>query len=159
VGESRKLSAQSIVPCLWFDGRADEAAAFYTAIFADSKIVSRSRMAVQVELDGQRLIALNGRPSLEFNEAISLMVGCETQEEVDHYWEKLSEGGEEGRCGWLKDRFGVSWQIVPDVLPELIGDLDPARSERAMQAMLGMKKLDIAELRRAHAGEPSLDRP
>jgi predicted 3-demethylubiquinone-9 3-methyltransferase (glyoxalase superfamily) len=85
------------------------------------------------------------------------MVGCETQQEVDHYWERLSEGGEEGRCGWLKDRFGVSWQVVPDVLPELIGDLDPQRSERAMQAMLGMKKLDIAELRRAHAGEPSLD--
>lgn len=144
---------QRISPCLWFDGEAREAAAFYASVFADSTIVSRGRMAVQFELGGLRFTALNGRPRSGFNEAISFMVGCETQEDVDYYWQTLSEGGEAGRCGWLKDRFGVSWQIVPDVLPELIGDLDPQRSERVMQAMLGMKKLDIAALRRAHEGE------
>ncbi|MBV9773713.1 MAG: VOC family protein [Gemmatimonadetes bacterium] len=161
---------QKIAPCLWFDDQAEEAAAFYTGIFPDSKITAVSRygeagreihgrtpgsvMVVAFELDGQPFTALNGGPVFTFNEAISLQVFCDTQEELDHYWERLGEGGDERakQCGWLKDRYGVSWQVVPRVLPELVQDPSSEKSQRAMAAMLGMKKLDIAELRSAYDG-------
>ncbi len=152
---------QKITPWLWFDTQAEEAAAFYTSIFPNSRTLDVSRygdggprpagsvMTVSFELDGQALVALNGGPEFRFNEAISFQVSCEGQDEVDEYWSKLSEGGEEGPCGWLKDRYGVSWQIVPTRLGELLGDPDPEKSERAMKAMMGMKKLDIATLEEA----------
>jgi predicted 3-demethylubiquinone-9 3-methyltransferase (glyoxalase superfamily) len=150
-----------ITPCLWFDTEGEEAANFYTSIFKNSRVLQVSRygsagprpegmvMVVTFELAGQQFVALNGGPEFTFNEAISFQVNCESQDEVDEFWTKLSEGGEEGPCGWLKDRYGVSWQIVPTVLEELVRDPDPQRAQRAMKAMLGMKKLDIAELQRA----------
>ena len=150
-----------ITPCLWFDTQAEEAATFYTGIFPNSRVVNVSHygsagprpegmvMVVDFELDGQPFVALNGGPEFTFNEAISFQVNCESQEEVDDYWTKLTDGGQEIACGWLKDRFGVAWQIVPTVLDELIRDPDPERSQRAMKAMLGMTKMDIAELQRA----------
>ncbi len=150
-----------ITPCLWFDTEGEEAANFYTAIFENSRIVDVSHfgsagprpegmvMVVNFELDGQPFMALNGGPEFTFNEAISFQVSCQTQDEVDHFWTTLADGGKEGPCGWLQDRFGVSWQVVPAVLDKLIADPDPERSQRAMKAMLGMSKLDIAELERA----------
>jgi predicted 3-demethylubiquinone-9 3-methyltransferase (glyoxalase superfamily) len=158
---------QKITPCLWFDDRAEEAAKFYTAIFPNSKILNISRygeagqevhgkppgsvMTVAFELEGQTFTALNGGPIFKFNEAISLQVDCETQAEVDSYWQKLSEGGDEKaqQCGWLKDKYGVSWQIVPRVLTEMLGDADTGKSQRVMTAMLKMKKIDIDELKQA----------
>ena len=152
---------QKLTPCLWFDTEGEEAANFYTSVFPNSKIVHVSRygeagprpegtaMVVSFELDGQKFTALNGGPDFTFNEAISFQVSCETQEEVDAFWNKLSEGGEEGPCGWLKDKFGVSWQIIPTALPRLLGDPDREKSQRVMQAMLQMKKIEIAELERA----------
>jgi predicted 3-demethylubiquinone-9 3-methyltransferase (glyoxalase superfamily) len=152
---------QKITPCLWFDTEGEDAARFYTSVVANSKIGTIARygsagprpegtvMTVSFELDGREFLALNGGPEYTFSEAISFQVSCETQEEVDAYWSKLSEGGEEGPCGWLKDRFGVSWQIVPTALPRLLGGPDAERSRRVMQAMLGMKKIEIAELERA----------
>ncbi len=152
-----------ITPCLWFDTEAEEAARFYTSVFPNSRIVEIARygsagprpegmvMTVSFELDGQRFTALNGGPDFTFNEAISFQVSCETQEEVDTFWSTLSEGGEEGPCGWLKDKFGVSWQIVPSRLNELIADPDREKSQRVMQAMLAMKKIEIPELERAAA--------
>jgi predicted 3-demethylubiquinone-9 3-methyltransferase (glyoxalase superfamily) len=149
------------IPCLWFDDQAEQAAELYISIFPDSKVlgmthygpgspgVEGSVMTVNVSLDGQEYIALNGGPHFTFSEAISFQIMCADQAEVDHYWNRLSENGEQQPCGWLKDRFGVSWQVVPSVLLELIGDPDPARAQRVVQAMLGMGKLDIAELRRA----------
>jgi predicted 3-demethylubiquinone-9 3-methyltransferase (glyoxalase superfamily) len=163
-------SIQKITPCLWFDDNAEEAVEFYTAIFRNSKIINVSRygeagyevhgkragtvMVVAFELDNQAFTALNGGPMFKFNEAISFQVNCETQEEVDYYWEKLSAGGDEKaqQCGWLKDKYGVSWQVVPTILPELISNPDSEKSQRAMEAMLQMKKLDINELKRAYAG-------
>jgi predicted 3-demethylubiquinone-9 3-methyltransferase (glyoxalase superfamily) len=154
---------QTITPCLWFDTEGEEAARFYTSVFPSSKIVDVARygsagprpegtvMTVSFELDGQQFVALNGGPQFTFNEAISFQVSCESQEEVDRFWSKLSEGGEEGPCGWLKDRFGVSWQIVPTRLPELLGDPDREKSQRVMAAMLNMRKIEIAELERAAA--------
>jgi predicted 3-demethylubiquinone-9 3-methyltransferase (glyoxalase superfamily) len=162
---------QKITPCLWFDTEGEEAANFYTSVFPNSKIVDVSRygeagprpagtaMVVSFELDGQKFTALNGGPDFTFNEAISFQVSCETQEEVDAFWSKLSEGGEEGPCGWLKDKFGVSWQIVPTALPRLLGDPDREKSQRVMQAMLQMKKIEIAELERAAAEGRSLPSP
>ena len=153
---------QKITPFLWFDGRAEEAANFYTAIFPNSKIVSMMRsgeagpgpkgsvMSATFELQGQEFIALNGSPMFTFSPAISFFVPCETQEEIDKFWEKLSEGGEKQRCGGLKDNFGVSWQIVPTVLGQLLQDKDAAKSKRVMNAMLQMAKLDIASLKRAN---------
>jgi predicted 3-demethylubiquinone-9 3-methyltransferase (glyoxalase superfamily) len=159
-----------ITPCLWFDDQAEDAAAFYTSIFKDSRIVQMTRygeagrevhgkapgtvLTVAFELEGQPFTALNGGPIFKFNEAVSFQVSCETQEEVDYYWHRLSEGGDERaqQCGWLKDKFGVSWQVVPTALIEMLSDPDPAKSQRAMTAMLQMKKLDIEALRRAHAG-------
>ncbi len=160
---------QKITPCLWFDNQAKEAAEFYTSIFRNSKIGTISHygeagqevhgkppgtvMTVAFELDGQAFTALNGGPTFKFNEAISFQVNCETQEDVDYYWEKLSAGGDETaqQCGWLKDRYGVSWQIVPSVLVEMLNDIDTEKSQRAMTAMLHMKKIDINELKRATA--------
>jgi predicted 3-demethylubiquinone-9 3-methyltransferase (glyoxalase superfamily) len=162
--------ASKIAPCLWFDDQAEAAAKFYTGIFPNSKTVKITRygnagqeihggkpgsvLTVAFELDGQPFTALNGGPVFKFNEAISLQIFCDTQEEVDRYWEKLSAGGEPKaqQCGWLKDRYGVSWQVVPVALIEMIGDPDQARADRATAALLKMKKLDIAELKRAYAG-------
>jgi predicted 3-demethylubiquinone-9 3-methyltransferase (glyoxalase superfamily) len=154
---------QKITPCLWFDTEGEEAATFYTSVFPNSKITDVARygeagpraegtvMTVAFELDGQKFVALNGGADFKFNEAISFQVDCKTQEEVDMFWSKLSEGGEEGPCGWLKDRFGVSWQIVPTVLSELLGDPDREKSQRVMAAMLKMGKLEIDGLERAAA--------
>jgi predicted 3-demethylubiquinone-9 3-methyltransferase (glyoxalase superfamily) len=159
-----------ITPCLWLDDQALEVAEFYTSIFRNSKIVQVARygeagrevhgkppgmvMTVAFELDGQTFTALNGGPMFKFNEAISFQVNCETQKDVDYYWDKLSAGGDERaqQCGWLKDKYGVSWQVVPRRLVELIGDADPAKSGRVMEAMLKMKKIDIDGLERAAAG-------
>jgi predicted 3-demethylubiquinone-9 3-methyltransferase (glyoxalase superfamily) len=154
---------QKITPCLWFDTEGEEAARFYTSVFPNSRIVDVAHygsagprpegmvMTVSFELDGQAFVALNGGPDFTFNEAISLQVDCETQEEVDAFWTKLSDGGEEGPCGWLKDRYGVSWQIVPTRLTELIADPDREKSQRVMQAMLSMRKIEIDALERAAA--------
>jgi predicted 3-demethylubiquinone-9 3-methyltransferase (glyoxalase superfamily) len=159
-----------IAPCLWFDHQAEEAARFYTGVFPNSRVVRVVRygeagqeihhrppgsvMTVEFELDGQRFTALNGGPVFKFNEAVSFQVDCATQAEIDAYWEKLGAGGDPKaqQCGWLKDKFGLSWQIVPAVLPELLQDADSERAQRTMKAMLQMKKLDVGALERAHAG-------
>jgi predicted 3-demethylubiquinone-9 3-methyltransferase (glyoxalase superfamily) len=158
-----------IAPCLWFDTQAEEAAKFYVSVFPDSGIdaVSRygkegfevhgrqegSALTVAFRLGGLPFTALNGGPQFKFTEAVSLQVFCDTQDELDHFWNKLSEGGEEGVCGWLKDRFGFSWQIVPSVLPELLRGPDTSKSEGVMRALMKMKKLDIATLERASRGQ------
>ena len=141
---------QKVTPFLWFDGKAGEAATFYTSIFKNSKIHSISPMSATFELDGQQFIALNGGPQFKFTEAVSFFVSCETQEEIDYLWEKLSAGGTEQQCGWLKDQFGLSWQIVPPILGEMLGDEDGVKSQRVMQAMLQMVKLDIKKLKDAY---------
>jgi predicted 3-demethylubiquinone-9 3-methyltransferase (glyoxalase superfamily) len=154
-----------IVPNLWFDTQAEEAAAFYCDVFPNSRVVSTARyteagpgepgsvMTVEWELNGQRFVGINGGPEFTFSEAVSFQVTCETQDELDYYWDKLREGGgEEGPCGWLKDRFGLSWQVVPTGMDDLFSDPDQSRAQRAMQAMFGMKKLDIAALQRAADG-------
>jgi predicted 3-demethylubiquinone-9 3-methyltransferase (glyoxalase superfamily) len=153
---------QKITPFLWFDGKAEEAMNFYTSIFKNSKIGSLTRygeggpgpkgtvMTGRFELEGQEFMALNGGPQFKFTEAISLFVNCESQEEVDELWERLSQGGEKGQCGWLKDKYGVSWQIVPNVLGKLMGGNDPEKSKRVMQAMLRMQKIDIKALQQAY---------
>ena len=155
---------KAITPNLWFDTQAEEAAEFYTSVFPSSRIVSLARytesspgetgtvMTVEFELDGQRFVGINGGPDFQFSEAISLQINCEDQDEVDYYWQRLSEGGEEGPCGWLKDRFGLSWQVTPAGMEELFSDSDPERASRAMQAMLEMRKLDVAALQRAADG-------
>jgi predicted 3-demethylubiquinone-9 3-methyltransferase (glyoxalase superfamily) len=152
-----------ITPWLWFDTEGEEAAEFYTSVFPNSRIVDVARygsggprpegtvMTVSFELDGQKLVALNGGPEFTFNEAVSFEVRCETQEDVDTYWGKLSEGGEEGPCGWLKDKFGLSWQVVPQALYDLLSDPDQEKSQRVMNAMLQMKKIEIDGLERAAA--------
>jgi len=160
---------QKITPFLWFDHQAEEAVKFYTSIFKNSRIGKIARygeeaekiagrpkgsvMTVEFQLEGQEFVALNGGPHFKFTEAISFVVNCQTQEEVDYYWEKLSEGGKEVQCGWLKDKYGLSWQIVPTVLGELLSDEDAAKSQRVMQAMLKMVKLDIKKLQDAYAGK------
>jgi predicted 3-demethylubiquinone-9 3-methyltransferase (glyoxalase superfamily) len=161
-GQSEERHVPAITPFLWFDSRAEEAARFYVSVFPNSRIVNISRygdagpgpkgsvMTVAFELDGHRFTALNGGPQFTFTEAVSFSVPCGTQAEVDEYWEKLSEGGEEGPCGWLKDRFGLSWQITPTVLGQLLADPDPEKSRRVMRAMLRMKKIEIAGLREAY---------
>jgi len=153
---------QKITPFLWFDNKAEEAMNFYVSIFKNSKRGRISRygdagpgpkgtvMVATFQLEGQEFIALNGGPHFKFTEAISLVVNCETQDEVDAFWEKLSEGGSKGQCGWLKDKYGLSWQIVPTVLGELMSDPDPEKSKRVMQAMLQMTKIDIKGLRQAY---------
>jgi predicted 3-demethylubiquinone-9 3-methyltransferase (glyoxalase superfamily) len=163
------LATQKIVPCLWFDDQGENAANLYVSIFPNSRIGEVSRygkegfeihgreagtvMTVEVFLDGQRVVALNGGPLFKFNEAISFQIHCDDQKEIDHYWEKLTDGGEEGPCGWLKDRFGLSWQVVPQVLPEMLMSKDHAASQRVTKAFLQMKKFDIAALKRAYEGE------
>jgi len=156
---------QKITPFLWFDGKAEEAANFYTSIFNNSKILNLSRygeagpwpkgtvMTVTFQLEGQQFIALNGGPHYTFSPAISFFVDCETQAEVDELWEKLSAGGSDMQCGWLKDKFGLSWQIIPKALMELMQDKDPAKSQRVFKAMLQMAKIDIEGLKRAYRGE------
>ena len=160
--KGKRNRSQRIFPFLWFDGQAEEAAGFYISAFPNSRIVRTARygeagpgpkgsvMTVEFELAGQRFIALNGGPQFRFTEAISLSVDCKTQEEVDAYWEKLSVGGEPGPCGWLKDKYGLSWQINPTVLGDMLSDPDPAKANRVMEAMLKMKKIDIATLKRAY---------
>ncbi|MFI6906228.1 VOC family protein [Nonomuraea sp. NPDC050394] len=144
---------QKITPYLWFNNQAEDAANHYVSIFKNSRVIEVTPMIVTFELEGQRFLALNGGPQFTFNEAISLYVDCETQEEVDELWGRLLEGGgEEGRCGWLKDKFGVSWQIIPKALPRLLSDPDPARAERAMQAMFTMGKIDVKGLETAVEG-------
>ncbi len=154
---------QKITPCLWFDTEGEEAARFYTSIFPNSRIVDVTRygsagprpegmvMTVDFELDGQEFVALNGGPDFTFNEAVSLAISCADQDEVDYYWERLTDGGEESQCGWLKDRFGVSWQVIPTGIGELLGDPDREKAQRAMQAMLGMRKIVVEELEQAAA--------
>ena len=158
------FATQKITPYLWFDHQAEEAAAFYTSLFPGSSIISVSRfpegapqpagsvLSVVFELAGQQFVALNGGPAFTFTEAVSFFVNCADQAEVDHYWNRLLDGGQAQQCGWLKDRFGVSWQIIPTALGEMLGDPDPAKAGRTMQAMLQMSKIDIAALRRAYAG-------
>jgi predicted 3-demethylubiquinone-9 3-methyltransferase (glyoxalase superfamily) len=156
---------QKITPFLWFNDRAEEAMNYYVSIFKNSMVLNVSRygeagpgvpgtvMTATFQLEGQEFTALNGGPFLKFTEAISFMISCETQSEVDELWEKLSAGGEESQCGWLKDKFGLSWQIVPTALGQLASDPDPIKAQRVIQAMLQMKKLDIAGLQRAHDGQ------
>ena len=161
------MPQQRVTPNLWFDTQGLEAAEFYCTIFPNSRIVSIACypeggpgpagevMTVEYELDGQRYVHINGGPEFSFSEAVSLQINCADQDEVDYYWAKLSDGGEEGPCGWLKDRYGFSWQVVPEGAVELFSDPDPGRSQRAMQAMLTMKKLDLAEMRRAADSVPA----
>ena len=155
---------QRIMPSLWFDTEAEEAAKFYTSIFENSRIIdvkhypegaprpAGSVMTVEFELDGLRIVALNGGPQFTFNEAVTLLVECNSQEEIDYFWERLSNGGEEGPCGWLKDRYGLGWQVAPTELSQIFADAGPEGSRRAMAAMLDMRKLDIAALRAAARG-------
>ncbi|HEY2216312.1 MAG TPA: VOC family protein [Solirubrobacteraceae bacterium] len=154
-----------IMPCLWFDSQAEEAAAFYTSVFPNSRIVHVAHygesgpreagmvMTVQYELNGNPFLALNGGPQFKFDEAVSFTVTCDDQAEIDHYWERLCDGGRESQCGWLEDRFGVSWQIVPKGMAEIFAGADPDGARRAMQAMLGMRKLDLQALRDAADGK------
>lgn len=156
-----------IIPNLWFDTEAEEAAEFYTAVFPNSRVLHVSRyseagprpagtvMTVDFELDGNRFTGINGGPQFRFSEAVSFLITCETPEELDHYWARLTEGGSEGRCGWLKDRFGLSWQVVPAGMEELFSGPDTERTRRATEAMFAMSKLDLAALRRAADGVPA----
>ncbi|RKS80453.1 putative 3-demethylubiquinone-9 3-methyltransferase (glyoxalase superfamily) [Motilibacter peucedani] len=156
-----------IIPNLWFDTEAEQAAEFYCSVFPNSRVRSVARypegapgqagsvMTVEFELDGNRFVGINGGPQFRFSEAVSFQVTCADQAELDRYWEQLTDGGEESQCGWLRDRFGLSWQIVPDGMDEVFSDPDPERAQRAMQAMLGMRKLDIAALRAAADGVPA----
>jgi predicted 3-demethylubiquinone-9 3-methyltransferase (glyoxalase superfamily) len=156
--------SQKIIPNLWFDTEAEEAAEFYTSVFKDGRVLNKTHytegapreagmvMTVDWEVNGMRFTGINGGPNFKFNEAVSFLISCEDQDEVDYYWEKLGDGGEEGPCGWLRDRFGLSWQVVPVGMDELFADSDPERAKRAMQAMLQMRKLDIAELQAAADG-------
>lgn len=153
--------AQKIIPNLWFDTQSEQAAAFYVGIFKNSRIVSTTHytdvgpgapgtvMTVEFELDGERFVAINGGPQFTFSEAVSFQITCADQAEVDYFWERLTDGGEESQCGWLKDRYGLSWQVVPEGMEAALDQADPARAARAMQAMLGMRKIDLAELQRA----------
>ena len=157
--------SQKIIPNLWFDTEAEEAAEFYVSVFKSSRIVNIARyteagprpagtvMTVEFKLDGQRFVGINGGPQFTFSEAVSFQITCEDQNEIDYYWERLSEGGDEGPCGWLKDRFGLSWQVLPAGMDELFADPDPTRAQRAMEAMFKMRKLDVAALRHAADGE------
>lgn len=155
---------QKITPFLWFDDQAEEAINFYTSVFRNSSIGKVARygeagpgpagsvMVAEFELEGMRFTALNGGPMFKFTEALSMVVDCKDQAEVDHFWYGLSEGGQPGQCGWLKDKFGLSWQVVPEALPRLLGDPDPARAGRVMQAMLQMTRIEVDKLEKAHAG-------
>jgi predicted 3-demethylubiquinone-9 3-methyltransferase (glyoxalase superfamily) len=162
-----ELTAKKITPCLWFDTQAEEAAKFYASVFKNSKIGKISRygkegfevhgkkagtvMTVEFEIEGQKFLALNGGPHFKFNEAVSFQVPCETQEEIDYFWSTLAKDGEEGHCGWLKDKFGLSWQVFPKALPEMLMDGNSETAQRVMRSMLQMRKIDIAALKRAQA--------
>ena len=162
-----ELTAKKITPCLWFDTQAEEAAKFYASVFKNSKIGKVSLygkegfevhgkkagtvMTVEFEIEGQKFLALNGGPHFKFNEAVSFQVHCETQQEIDHFWSELAKDGEEGPCGWLKDKFGLSWQVIPKALPEMLMDGNSETAQRVMRSMLQMRKIDIAALRRAQA--------
>jgi predicted 3-demethylubiquinone-9 3-methyltransferase (glyoxalase superfamily) len=162
------IKRSKITPCLWFDTQAEDAARFYTSVFEHSRITRISRygkagrdvhgkevgsvMVVEFELEGQTFVALNGGPQFKFDEAVSFQVFCDTQDEIDYFWGKLTEGGKEGPCGWLKDKFGLSWQVVPSALPQMMSDADAAKTDRVMNAVLRMKKFDLAALRQACAG-------
>ncbi len=160
-----------IIPNLWFDGQAEEAADYYCSVFPDSRVVAVARypegapgpagtvMSVEFELDGNRFVGINGGPMFTFSEAVSFQITCTSQEEVDRYWDALTDGGEESQCGWLKDRYGLSWQVVPEGMHEVLSDPDPTRAERAVAAMLGMRRLDLAALRAAADGTPSAHAP
>ena len=162
--EMRNTVMEKITTCLWFVSQAEEAAEFYVSVFDDAKVLNVARygeggpgpagqaITVQFQIEGRTFTALNGGPALAFNEAVSFVIDCSSQEEVDRYWAALTDGGFEGQCGWLKDRYGVSWQVVPWVLGQLIGGPDSEGAQRAMQAMLGMRKLDIATLEQAYYG-------
>ena len=147
------MPQQKITTFLWFDNQAEEAAKFYCSVFKNSKIIHSSPMVVTFELEGQKFMGLNGGPQFHFTEAISLFVDCDTQEEVDYFWDKLQEGGgEESMCGWLKDRYGLSWQVIPTALGRFMSDPDPQKSQRVMQAILKMRKIDLAKLEAAYKG-------
>jgi predicted 3-demethylubiquinone-9 3-methyltransferase (glyoxalase superfamily) len=161
------VTTQKITPCLWFDSQAEEAAKFYASVFKNSKIGKISRygkegfethgrtagtvMTVEFEIDGQKFVALNGGPHFRFNEAVSFQIHCDTQQEIDYFWSKLGEGGQEQPCGWLKDKFGLSWQVVPKALPEMLMDENSDKAQRVMRSMLQMRKIDLAALKRAQA--------
>jgi predicted 3-demethylubiquinone-9 3-methyltransferase (glyoxalase superfamily) len=161
------VTTQKITPCLWFDSQAEEAAKFYASVFKNSKIGKISRygkegfeihgrtagtvMTVEFEIDGQKFVALNGGPHFRFNEAVSFQVHCDTQQEIDYFWSKLGEGGREQPCGWLKDKFGLSWQVIPKALPEMLMDEKSDKAQRVMRSMLQMRKIDLAALKRAQA--------
>jgi predicted 3-demethylubiquinone-9 3-methyltransferase (glyoxalase superfamily) len=161
------VTTQKITPCLWFDSQAEEAAKFYASVFKNSKIGKISRygkegfethgrtagtvMTVEFEIDGQKFVALNGGPHFRFNEAVSFQIHCDTQQEIDYFWSKLGEGGQEQPCGWLKDKFGLSWQVVPKALPEMLMDENSDKAQRVMRSMLQMRKIDLATLKRAQA--------
>lgn len=147
------MMIQKITPFLWYQEKAEEAARFYVSVFKNSKIIETNSMMATFELEGAQFIAFNGGPAQKLDHNISLFIRCETQDEVDYFWNKLkTDGGREVQCGWLVDRFGLSWQVVPNILGDLLGDDDREKADRAMQAMLGMVKLDIAALKKAHAG-------
>ena len=144
---------QKITPFLWLDGKVEEAVKFYTSVFRNARVVNLNPMSAIFEIEGQEFMALNGGPQFKFNEAVSFFIRCETQDEVDDYWSKLTaDGGTESQCGWLKDKFGLSWQVIPNELGRYLGDKDRAKAERVMRAMLKMKKIDIATLNTAYAG-------
>lgn len=163
-----QLTAPKITPCLWFDKEAEEAAKFYVSVFPNSKLghisyygsegqdihggKSGSVLTAEFEINGQKFVALNGGPHFKFNEAVSFQIHCDTQNEIDYFWSKLTDGGQEVQCGWLKDRYGLSWQVVPTVLPKMLMDPDRAKVDRVMKTFLPMKKFDIAELQRAYEG-------
>jgi predicted 3-demethylubiquinone-9 3-methyltransferase (glyoxalase superfamily) len=162
-----QMTGQKITPCLWFESQAEEAAKFYVSVFKNSKIGKISRygkegfeihgqkagtvMTAEFEIEGQKFVALNGGPHFKFNEAVSFQVHCETQQEIDHFWSKLAEGGQEQPCGWLKDKFGLSWQVIPKALPQMLMDENPEKAQRIMKSMLQMRKIDLAALERARA--------
>jgi predicted 3-demethylubiquinone-9 3-methyltransferase (glyoxalase superfamily) len=162
-----QLTAQKITPCLWFESQAEEAAKFYASVFKKSKIGKISRygkegfeihrqkagtvMTVEFEIEGQKFVALNGGPHFKFNEAVSFQVHCDTQQEIDHFWSKLGEGGQEQPCGWLKDKFGLSWQVIPKALPQMLMDENSEKAQRVTKSMLQMRKIDLAALQRARA--------
>jgi predicted 3-demethylubiquinone-9 3-methyltransferase (glyoxalase superfamily) len=164
------MSTDGFITCLWFDGQAEEAANYYASVFKNSKIgrvlrfteggpgPAGSVITVEFELNGQKFVGLNGGPEFTFTEAISFQIFCKDQEEVDYYWNALTDGGEESMCGWLKDRYGVSWQVIPDGLIDMLGDPDHEKAKRTTKAMFEMRKLDIAALERAYAGEPAAAR-
>jgi predicted 3-demethylubiquinone-9 3-methyltransferase (glyoxalase superfamily) len=164
------MSTDGFITCLWFDGQAEEAANYYASVFKNSKIgrvlrhteggpgPAGSVITVEFELNGQKFVGLNGGPEFTFSEAISFQIFCKDQDEVDYYWNALTEGGEESMCGWLKDRYGVSWQVIPDGLIDMLGDPDQDKAKRTTEAMFEMRKLDIAALERAYAGEPAAAR-